>query len=110
MNFEDHEIPEEWHETLYFTVNIDPDDCDCGEFECSTYDKSRWNSCEHLLVHEEKVKVKIPKVKINFKEKIIEVLEEKKTDELARHEVEMNEIQNKIDSLLAIEYQPVEAA
>ena len=43
------------------------------------------------------------------KEKVIEALEQEKKNQLALHHKKMCEIQEKIDSLLVLTYQPSEA-
>ena len=108
MNLEEFEIPEEVEVTLYtqicvahkYTHNI-------GGVTTQTFERGRHEKdCKFILLNEKTVKIKLGKVKIDMRGEVIKGLEEQKIKVEATANMEMKEIQDKIDSLLAIEYQP----
>lgn len=63
---------------------------------------------DYIVVAKTPITIKISKPK-DIKNKVIEALEAEKEKQVAEHYKKMKEIQGKIDSLLVLEYQPVEA-
>ena len=59
------------------------------------------------MLNKKTVKIKLGKVKIDMRGEVIKGLEEQKIKVETTANMEIKEIQDKIDSLLAIEYQPM---
>ncbi len=113
MNFEDIEIPTEIEETFYVCICINSEwGHNIGRIQTSIYDYStgKYSSVDdkHVLLATKKVKIKIPKVIIDFRGEIVSSLEAQKEKELAEHHMKMKAFQDKIDNLLAIECKPEE--
>ena len=62
---------------------------------------------DYVLLAETEVTISIPE-QGNLKSKVVEALEEEKKKLQAEHFVKMQELQEKIDSLLMLEYKPIE--
>lgn len=114
MTFKNIKIPSMVEEAIYVCLCIDSEwEHNIGRITVSThnYSNPKWSSDEkHVLLTKKKLKIKIPKVTIDFKGELVDKLEKQKEDELARHHMQMKEFQDKIDNLLAIEYKPEKAA
>ena len=71
-------------------------------------DSSDLTGDTYIKIAETPIYIEVPEVG-NIKEKVIEALEQEKKNQLALHHKKMCEIQEKIDSLLVLTYQPSEA-
>ena len=110
MNINEIEIPEEIEVTLYTTVCVrNKFSRNIGEVRVTTINLAELykdgSGETHILLHKQAVKLKIGKVELDIKGEVIKGLEVEKTNELAEHHMKIKDIQDKIDSLLAIEYQ-----
>lgn len=76
-------------------INID-------SYNRSLFDKKCFGT--NIYLCEKKVFIEIPTTKINVRGELVKDLEEQKQKELADHYMKMKEIQDKINSLLVIEY------
>jgi len=77
-----------------------------GELNYRNRDFSTFSDDE-ILLGTQKVKFNIPQ-NVDIKGKAIEGLEDQKSKLLAKHHMELKDVQDKIDNLLAIEYKPEE--
>jgi len=73
-----------------------------GNLGYSDYDASKYGD-NQILLGTQMVTFKIPQ-KVDIKGKAIEGLEDKKSKLQAKHHMELKEVQDKIDNLLAIEH------
>lgn len=77
-----------------------------GAGELVNYDFDA-SGAEYILIAETKVTVKIPPIG-DLKKKVIDALETEKKNQQSAHLMKMKELQERINSLLAIEYTPQE--
>ncbi len=111
MNFKDDgAIPEVLKTTVYVSICVESEyEWMIGEVNISNSNFAE-NDGGYIFLGSIDVEIPLNTIAIDFNSREIEGLEKKKQKELARHHVQMKEYQDRIDSLLAIEYQPEEAA
>jgi len=76
-----------------------------GKISVGDYNKAEFSSNDDVLLGTETVTFNVPQ-KVDIKGRAIKNLEDKKSKLQARHHMEIKEVQDKIDHLLAIEYKP----
>jgi len=112
MHFEDIEIPGNVSETIYVCVCLDSlYDWGIGEIEIGIDNKEEQyrddENCTYKMLTSVDVDIDIPPLnQTEAKETVVESLECQKDKVLAEHHRTMGKLQEKIDSLLAIEYKP----
>ena len=102
------EIPQALNRTLYIGYGIGK--YNSGEVVISEYGFATGEDFGVVPLVEHELFIKIPKCKVDVKGRMLEVLEVKKQKVLAENHLRLQEVQEKIDSLLSIEYQPSEGA
>jgi len=114
MRLDEIKIPEIMEETLYVCVCLDSNyDWEIGKVTIGTRDKEDYYKEDEeetwkTLVSNDVV-IEIPRLDMEeCKGVVVDSLECQKDKELADHFVKMQGLQEKIDSLLAIEYKPEE--
>jgi hypothetical protein len=60
----------------------------------------------YICIAKTEVKIKVPEQKVDIKKLAVEALQKEKEKQMAEHHKKMFELQEKIDSLLCLEYQP----
>ena len=94
-----HELPEQVDITIYTHYCVtgwQAGDLAHYSFNC--------HGDENVLIAETPVTVRIPR--IDFKKKLVEGLQTEMEKQKAEHFKKMKELQDKLDSLLCLEYQP----
>lgn len=78
-----------------------------GQISVSEYPpRNQRDGWECVLLGEQDVTFKINPPRQNIKQKALDALEEQKREVLAENHMRLKRVQEKIDQLLAIEYQP----
>lgn len=88
---------------MFMTMQVDG--YRAGDISVQDYDKQGFSSSDHILLRSFTMTFDVPQ-NVDVKGKLIDSLEELKTETMARHHMEIKNIQDKLDELLAIEYQP----
>ena len=76
-----------------------------GKISVNDYDASLFSHTECVLLGSKMVTFDVPQG-VDIKGRAVENLEEQKSKLQAKHHMEIKEVQDKIDQLLAIEYKP----
>ncbi len=98
------EIPQEFEITIYTHYCYHSDySWNIGKVSHTTSDMTGDN---YLCIAETKVKIKVPAQKTDIKQLVINALKEEKKKQMAEYHKRMFELQEKIDSLLCLTYQP----
>lgn len=93
---------------MHYTLVYNIGGYDAGQIKLCGWEKTHFDENEVMLTRGI-LEADIPVIDgKGIKTKAIETLEQCKQDMQARHYKEMRELQDKIDSLMAIEYQPTE--
>lgn len=94
------EIPKNVSELIYTHYSLSK--YSYGELYHTTYDAS---GEDYVLIAQTPIKIHIPPVG-DLKDKVVASLEKEKQKQMAEHHKKMFELQEKIDSLLCLTYQP----
>lgn len=100
------DIPDDINLTIYTHYCIGGYEWNIGKLNHYDSDCSGENL---VLVAQTPLYVRIPKID-NLKQKVIDALEAEKKKQMAEHHKKMFELQEKIDSLLCLTYQPASDA
>lgn len=98
------ELPEQITRTLYVGYGIGK--YNAGKIVVSEYEHDDSEGFATVRLLKEDITFKLPKAKVDVKGKMLQVLESEKKKILAENHQRLQEVQEKIDRLLAIEYQP----
>lgn len=69
---------------------------------------NRTSPDNYICIAQKQVTVTVPQTKVDIKQKVLDALEKEKQKLMAEHYKRMAGIQEKIDSLLCLSYQPKE--
>ncbi len=102
---QDFKIPEKHEVTLYTHICLESEYSFCiGQINTTIYKPNERESV-YAILDERNLVIDLSGKKIEGKKLVVDHLEKKKQDELASHHMKMKELQDKIDSLLAITYE-----
>lgn len=110
MNFDNIKIPDYVEEEIFACICLNPENYEFGKIRTSTVPYHKWSDQGQegykgwKLLTSKKIHIKIPKIKLDPRGEMLKVLEAEKKKVQAEFTARINQINDRIQKLQAIEF------